>query len=108
MLKKKERLNRQDFNRFFSTGKRDQTPLFTVVYSPFESFHAAVVVPKKIEKLAVKRNKTRRRIYDIIRRYKDKHDTRGVFIFILKKNLTNQPGAPLKEEVEKCIKRTQQ
>lgn len=84
MLRKKERLSREAFGRFFSLGSRHHTPLFTVVSHSHDTLHASVVVPKKVLKQAVRRNKLRRRIYDIIRQYKKETGTTGVFIFITK------------------------
>jgi len=99
MLPKKERLSRKEFNRFFSVGKRFHSPSLQVVYAPHDTFHASVVVSKKIARLAVKRNKIRRRIYDIVRRYKMERGNPGVFIFVTKPGVVKQSYALLKEEL---------
>ncbi|MEN9920280.1 MAG: Ribonuclease [Candidatus Parcubacteria bacterium] len=63
MLKKSERVARADFLQFFKTGRRFHSTHLTLVYVPHPTFHGSVVVSKKVSKLAVTRNKIRRRIY---------------------------------------------
>lgn len=84
MMRKKERLSRAEFNRFFSMGKRQNSPFFQLIYLPYSTRHASVVVSKKVEKTAVGRNKLRRRVYDIIRVYTHRENVTGVFILIAK------------------------
>jgi ribonuclease P protein component len=103
MLAKKERLSRDAFNRFFSVGKRHHAASFQIVYAPHPTFHASVVVPKKIEKSAVGRNTIRRRIYDILRHYTREQKAHGVFIVIVKQPILKKPYAVLKEEVIQVI-----
>ena len=103
MLPKKERLSRQEFNRFFSVGEKIHTPSLHIVYAPHASFHASVVVSKKVAKLAVRRNKIRRRIYDIVRRYQREKHTTGVFIFLTKSGIEKKTYPSIKEEVQTSI-----
>ncbi len=103
MLPKKERLSRQEFNRFFSIGKKTHTPSLQLVYAPHATFHASVVVSKKVAKLAVRRNKIRRRIYDIVRRYRTEMNNTGVFIFLTKSGIEKKTYAGMKEEVQSCM-----
>ncbi len=63
MLKKKERLTRKEFDRFFSIGKRLHSPYLQLIYAENDTFHGAVVVGKKVAKKAVDRNTLRRRLY---------------------------------------------
>jgi len=100
MLPKKKRLSRQEFNRFFSVGKRFHSPSFQVVYAPYETFHASIVVPKKVARLAVGRNKVRRRMYAILRHCMVTEGYRGVFIFVTKPGIEKKSYALLKTEVE--------
>lgn len=99
MLPKKERLSRNEFNRFFSAGKRIHTPLFTLVYTPCHELHTAVVVPKKCAPLAVVRNKIRRRVYESVRQYRKMHGFCGVCIFIVKKGIQEVTYPTLAKEV---------
>ncbi len=105
MLPRKERLSRQEFNRFFSLGKRLHSPGLTAVYAAHPALHVSVVVPKKVSPKAVQRNKIRRRIYDIVRRYRTERGTRGVFIFITKPAAAGAPYAELQKEVHSLLSR---
>ncbi len=87
MLPKKYRLRRKkDFDRIFKSGRFVAGNFFTLGYTPndlsFSRF--AVVVPKKIEKGAVKRNLIRRRAVEIIRLGREKIRTGFDFVFIAK------------------------
>jgi len=66
MLKKSERLTRQEFDRSFKLGKRLHSPFLQLIYHPSDAFHGSVVVSKKVAKRAVDRNKLRRRIYGVL------------------------------------------
>ena len=103
MLPKKERLSRMAFSQFFAVGKRSHFPSFQVVYVPHQSLHASVVVPKKIARHAVQRNKIRRRIYDILRNYRSEKKIHGVFIFLVKSSVLEKDYVLLKNEVRTCI-----
>lgn len=84
MLPQKERLNRNDFNRFFAAGRKYHSPTLTLVYGESTNFQASAVVSKKVAKTAVERNKLRRQIYAILRdRHKEK-SLAGVYIVIVK------------------------
>ena len=63
MLSKKQRLSQAEFTKFFKSGKRHRSPTATLIVSPHDSFHGAVVVSKKVSKKAVTRNTLRRRVY---------------------------------------------
>jgi ribonuclease P protein component len=103
MLRKKERLNRETFNRFFSIGKRVHSPIATLVYSPHPTFHASVVVSKKIDSRAVRRNKLRRQAYDIVRNHTQAEPINGVFIIILKPPVVSVGFEELKKEIHALI-----
>lgn len=84
MLKKKERLNRTEFNRFFSVGKRTHTPYLQIISAPSDVFHGSVVVGKKVYKKAVDRNKVRRQIYNILYQFNKKNQLPRTYIIIAK------------------------
>lgn len=105
MLPKKERLTREEFNRFFSVGKRKHSPSLQCIYAPHDTLHVSVVISKKIYKSAVKRNKLRRRIYDMVRRYRAQHALTGVYIIIAKAGVTSLSHTALHDEVLACIKK---
>lgn len=99
MLPKKERLSREMFNRFFATGKRIHSPSLQMIYTPYNTLHVSVVVSKKNYKSAVKRNKIRRRIYDIVRRYRAEKPLTGIYIFITKSDIHTKTYSALHDEV---------
>jgi ribonuclease P protein component len=103
MLPKKKRLKRSEFNRFFSIGKKKNISPFTVVYSPLPTFHASVVVSKKIERKAVGRNKLRRQIYDMVRRRQKETGASGVYIFVVKPEVKKFSYQTLKEAVDTIV-----
>lgn len=99
MLQKKERLSREAFSRFFSSGKRVRSASFDLVYAPHHTFHGAVVVSKKIAARAVVRNKLRRTVYSLLWDLKTKHKASGVFIIIMRNTPNPHSREGLKEEL---------
>jgi ribonuclease P protein component len=102
MLPKKERLSRSEFNRFIFSGKKISSPSFQLIHAKSVTFHASVVIPKKVERRAVRRNKLRRQMYDIVRRNK-KGGMRGIFIFIARNGIERRSYQEIKNEIEKSI-----
>ncbi len=103
MLKKKERLTKKEFDRFFATGARKHGQLFTLIFSPAADFHGAVVVGKKVHKRAVDRNQLRRRLYSILYRLSRDQGLTGVYIILTKPPAASAGFAELKSSVEKII-----
>lgn len=103
MLKKKERLTKKEFDRFFATGARKHNDLFTLIYKTDPSFHGAVVVGKKVHKRAVDRNLLRRRIYSILYRLSRDQGLKGVYIILTKPMAAGAGFAELKSTLEKFI-----
>jgi len=66
MLPSKKRLKRKDFLDFPRNTPQVYNELGTLKYTPSSSFGASVITSSKHEKLAVKRNLLRRRIYAIL------------------------------------------
>jgi ribonuclease P protein component len=99
MLQKKERLSREAFSRFFSSGKRIRSGSFDLVYTPHHTFHGAVVVSKKVAVRATERNKLRRTAYSLLWELKTKHTVTGVFILIIRKTPKPPSRDVLKEEL---------
>lgn len=103
MLKKKERLTKQEFDRFFSIGRRRHGPLFTLIFNQSPAFHGAVVVGKKVHQRAVDRNRLRRRLYSILYRVSRDHDLRGVYIILTRPAAAGAKFADLKACLEQLI-----
>lgn len=68
MLKKEQRLTRDQFNVVFAGGKRIHSDAFTLIYSPTKELpRASVVVSKKIAGGVIIRNILKRRLYNVIK-----------------------------------------
>ena len=109
MLKKKERLTKEEFDRAFSVGTRYHSPSLQLIYEDTVDFHGAAVVGKKVHKKAVDRNRLRRRLYGVLYRYHATHALTGTFILIakpalkevLKKNFTQTVEELLHQAIQK-------
>jgi len=99
MLKKKERLTRHEFDRFFSVGKRLHTAHFQLIYAPSPTFHGSVVVGKKVYKKAVDRNKLRRQVYALLYRANQVTPLLQTLIIIAKPTIATLSRKELKSEV---------
>ncbi|MBI2474469.1 MAG: ribonuclease P protein component [Candidatus Taylorbacteria bacterium] len=95
MISKSQRLGRKAFTEAFKRGRRRTLPFFLVIQDNSQAkAHFAVVVPKKIAKTAVLRNKIRRRMYEAIRR-SPLVGASGAFIFVCRKGIEDKGGAEL-------------
>lgn len=106
MLKKKERLTKQAFDRSFSVGRRTHGPNLLVIHDPQGPFHGAVAVGKKVHKKAVDRNRLRRRLYAILYRFHKEHNTPGTYILVAKPGIQNVPRTDLAAMVMETLKKT--
>lgn len=86
MLSKINRHSRAEFSAVFSRpAKRSHLPDYSLYYSSSPTFKASVVVGKKVEKLAVDRNRLRREIYAQLQNHYLSHPALvGSYIFIIK------------------------
>lgn len=89
MLNKKYRFHSRGGVRFvYQHGKTIRSPMMSLIYTDnnrgFTRF--AVVVSKKVEKSAVKRNRIRRRVYEVIRRNFDLIPKKKDYIFVIFRN----------------------
>ncbi len=103
MLPKKERLTSKMFDRFFSSGRRYNSDLWQLVYSPGAEFQAAVVVGKKVHKSAVKRNKIRRQVYNLLYRYKQDNKLKGSYLLLTKPAIKTVAFATIKEQLHSSL-----
>jgi ribonuclease P protein component len=102
MLKKEERIPRADFATFFKKGRRFHSDHTTVVFTPFPTFHASVVVSKKVAKSAVVRNTFRRRVYAKLSAYSVAKQT-GVFVVVLKPSFAALTRKQAADEIARLI-----
>ena len=103
MLKKTDRLARVDFLPFFKSGKRVHSEHLSLVYGKHPTFHASVVVSKKVSKRAVGRNTIRRRLYAHLRTLKG--PTGGVYIVNVKPSFASLPRRVMHQEIVSLIER---
>lgn len=103
MLRKKERLTKKEFDRFFSSGRRHHSPILTLVHTPQSEFHGAVVVGKKVYKKAVDRNRLRRRLYNILYKLSKERSLNGVFIILTKPAAAKASFTELKDSIQSLI-----
>lgn len=84
MFKKNERLSRPEFTNYFNKGSKHHFTHFTIITSPHSVRKVAVVVGKKVAKLAVRRNALKRRIYAQLKECVVRQEYTGVLIVIVK------------------------
>ncbi len=110
MLSKKYRFHSRGGVKYtYRHGKTIRTPNISLVYNdnPRGFTRAAVVVSKKVEKTAVKRNRIRRRIYEAIRSELPKYPKARDYIFVIySKDLENKGFEELKELIDSLFKRS--
>lgn len=99
MLKKQERLSRQEFSAHFATGRRTHTDLFSLIYSPGAGLKAAAVVSKKVSKKAHERNTVRRRIYATLELLRKETGFSGTVIVVAKPALASLPRLAQRERL---------
>lgn len=100
MLPKSKRLTRDDFSKL-KQRTTIRSNYFDVVVSPSNESRFACVISKKRIKLAVDRNKTKRKIYNILRNITPKNP--NLVIFYPKSNINNVSSKLLSEEIKKVF-----
>ena len=91
MLSKKYRFHSRGGVRYvYQKGKTIRSPKMSLIYTNNSKgfTRVAVVVSKKIEKSAVKRNRIRRRVYECIRKNFDLFPKEKDYIFVIFSNDT--------------------
>lgn len=121
MLAKKFRLSGFLVSQVFKKGKRFDSPLFTLKFLPlkevaveFKNFskeslpidHSlfSVTASLKVEKRAVRRNRIRRRIYEIVRLSLSKIKPGYAISFLTKKQILDNSYHQIEKEVLKALK----
>ena len=101
MLSKKYRFHSRGGVRYvYKHGKTLRHPQMSLVFAPNSRGYTriAVVVSKKVEKTAVKRNRIRRRIYEALRHNLDHIPPKTDYIFIVfNKSVATLPFPKLEE-----------
>ena len=111
MLAQKYRFHSRGGVRFvFQKGKTIRTPILSLVYLPNNRGYrrVAVVVSKKILKLAVGRNRIRRRVYEAIRLELENYQSPMDDIFVVySKSISTMSFLELRRMVKDLMDRTQ-
>lgn len=111
MLAKKRRVKTKEFNFVFSSieSKNYTSPFFSIkVVSDKEISQKTTfscVVSKKIANTAVLRNKTRRRVYEIIKKILPIVKNGYICLVFVKKEAINTDFSTLKENFNQLIKK---
>jgi ribonuclease P protein component len=105
MLKRSERLSRTQFAEFGKKGKRVHAEIATLSFLNHPSFHAAVVVSKKVSKSAVRRNRLRRQVYAELQRIKES-GVIGVFVCTLKPEAEKMTNTEFRGAIKNLIERS--
>jgi ribonuclease P protein component len=75
--------------------------------SPGQAYRVAVVVSRKVNKSAVKRNRIRRRIYEVIRAYEDMLPKETDLVFtVFSDQIIELEQIKLETAIEELIKKT--
>ena len=92
-------MDRQEVSAVLKYGRRAKSAHFSIVYTKGVG-GCAIVVSKKIEKLAVNRNKTRRRIFSILGSIT--HTNQNYVVFV-KVKITNILYKDIQKELTSLI-----
>lgn len=106
MVPRSARLTRRAFEYAFRRGKRTHTAFFQLIYTPTPSrgYQVSAVVPKKVAKTAVVRNRLRRRIYHIARKTLEEQGYTGSYIFITKPDIRTVSQKELGDSIGASIR----
>lgn len=96
-------MTKEEFDRFFSSGRRSHSPFFTLIYTKEISFHGAVVVGKKVYKKAVDRNRMRRQLYNTLYRLSRGNELKGVYIILVKPVAKDVAVDEVRGSLEKAV-----
>ena len=105
MFKKANRLSRGEFESFFRSGKGHHSDSYQLIFTPSEEeLKVAVVVPKKIVRKAVSRNRVRRQLYHQLKSIIG--DSKGIYIVIVKKLDLGKINKTTPQELTDLVGRT--
>lgn len=108
MLPKASRIRATEFPTLLGKTRSIHGRLLSISYTSPDSTISgkfAVVAPKSIAKLAVDRNKLRRRVYAILREYKDAIAMGVTCMLFLKKEAKNASRQEIKDEIQFLLKK---
>src|ERR1035437_249967 len=99
MLSNANRLSVKEFDLVVKTGHEAHSPFFTIKYIPASDFKFSPTAPKKTFKMAVSRNRVRRRIYAAVREILSQRKTnQNMIVLIVKKDIKDMDSPRLRSE----------
>jgi len=107
MLPQINRLKRSDFSSLRRVKPAFFGKYFSLIVSTDETKgkRLGFVISSKISKKAVERNRTKRILSKITRKYIEKTDTDFFALFLVKKEIVGERESKLESEVEKSFKK---
>jgi ribonuclease P protein component len=104
MISRSKRLTTQLFKEIIQKGTAFHGQFFIVRCLNTQGLSRfGVSVPKKVSKTAVERNKARRRVYSIIKKYQERLVSGKNAVFIMKVGSEKISFAELSNEIEKIF-----
>lgn len=114
MLKRKNKLSRRQFDELFKEKKVAHSSHFSFRFITIDSemdsdfeYGCAVVISKKVERFAIKRNKAKRRVYHILRSLDGMYTKTFNGVFTVKKQILIISASDLRTEIEGHLKQAQ-
>src|SRR6185436_2219229 len=106
MISSSHRVSKNLFPKALSSGKNSSGTLHTLHVSKIEMPKSkfSVVVSKKVEKSAVKRNLLRRRCYSILKESEPSLE-KGIYLLFLKKDSARASFGELQSDINDSLKR---
>lgn len=109
MINRRHRFHGYGSLRFvYRNGTTVRGPLFAVKSLPNprrKSYRLAVVVSRKVHKSAVKRNRIRRRLYEIVRELEDSIEgSPDIVITVFHDTVADEPAAKLRQQLKKQLR----
>lgn len=94
--------------RVYANSKNIRGSLVSLKFttrSPGKPYRVGVVVSKKVHKSAVKRNRIRRRIYEIVRKSNMIPDSRDVVITVFNEQVAEMPSEELESHIYQLLRK---
>ncbi|MDR2431304.1 MAG: ribonuclease P protein component [Candidatus Margulisbacteria bacterium] len=94
-----------DFQEIYESGQKQVAKSFVAFFKAGTKFKCAAVASRKTIGIAVKRNRAKRLLRELVRGVKDK--PAGSLILVARASLLERNFAGVKKELEQCLKNWQ-
>ncbi len=107
MLKKSQRITRNEYKKALDNTKAFYTSFFTLSHKKAleNNDKISIVVSKSVAKSAVQRNKLRRKMATLIQKKIKNIENKGVFIFFMKKGSNTASINELENSINEVMKK---